>query len=108
MGRPTFSKCTRFFGKKTCRKYFSPSQLRYDNENERRFMSWIQNIAVDISVRSGKHKITPAARRVSARKLMKKHWMIIILRPENVLSYFFIKNYHSYRLGKIIYGHRIC
>ena len=49
----------------------------------------IRDLAVDISASSGENKINPIARRISARKWMEKHRLIIIRKPEKVLPDFF-------------------
>ncbi len=83
------------FGKNACRKYFASPRLRYGKRKRKEVYDWIKNLAVDISVRSGKDKITPTAWRVSARKWMEKHRLIIIRKPEKVLPHFFLKKCHN-------------
>jgi hypothetical protein len=83
------------FGKNACRKYFSSPRLRYDKRKRKEVYDWIKNLAVDISLRSGKDKISLTAWRVSARKWMEKHRLIIIRRPEKVLPNFSLKNCHN-------------
>lgn len=55
----------------------------------------VRNLAVDISARSGKNEIDPTAWRVSARKWMEKHRLIIIRKPVKGLPDFSLKNCHN-------------
>lgn len=82
-------------GKNACRSYFSSSRLRYSKRKRKEAYDWIKELAVDISARSGKNKIDPTAWRVSARKWMEKHRLIIIRKPAKVLPNFFLKNCHN-------------
>jgi hypothetical protein len=82
-------------GKNACRSYFSSSRLRTNKRNRKEAYDWIRDLAVDISERSGKNKIDPTAWRVSARKWMEKHRLIIIRKPAKVLPHFFLKNCHN-------------
>ncbi len=75
-------------GNNACRAYFSSSRLRYNNRKRKEAYDWIRDLAVDISARSGKNEIDPTAWRVSARKWMEKHRLIIIRKPAKVLPDF--------------------
>ena len=52
---------------------------------------WIRDLAVDISASSGENDTNPTARRISDRKWMERHRLIIIRKPEKVLPDFFQK-----------------
>lgn len=79
--RPRRSLC----GKNSCRSYFCSSRLRYNKRKRKEAYNWIRDLAVDISLRAGKNKIDSTAWRVSARKWMENHNLIIIRKPVNVL-----------------------
>ena len=70
------------FGKNSCRSYFNDSRLRYGIRKRKEVYDWIRDLAVDISLKSGKNKICPTAWRVAARKWMEKNRLIIIRKPE--------------------------
>lgn len=82
-------------GMNACRKYFSFPRLRYGKRQRKEVYDWIKNLAIDISLKSGKDEIDLTAWRVSARKWMEKHRLIIIRKPEKVLPHFFLKNCHN-------------
>ncbi|WP_319409492.1 hypothetical protein [uncultured Desulfosarcina sp.] len=65
-------------GRNACRSYFCADRLRYTRRQRKEVYDWIRDLAVDISERSGKNEICPTAWRVSARKWMEKHRLIII------------------------------
>jgi len=82
-------------GDNACRSYFSASRLRTNKRKRKEVFDWIRDLAVDISASSGKDEINPTAWRVSARKWLEKHRLIIIRKPEKVLPNFFLKNCHD-------------
>ena len=82
-------------GENACRSYFSSSRLRANKRKRKEVFDWIQDLAVDISAKSGKDKISPTAWRVSARKWLEKNRMIVIRKPAEVLPLFFLKNCHN-------------
>lgn len=82
-------------GKNACRSYFNANGIQYNKRKRKEAYDWIRELAVDISVKSGKNEICPTAWRVSARKWMEKHRLIIIRKPEKVLPNFFLKNCHN-------------
>lgn len=82
-------------GNNACRSYFSSSRLKTNKRKRKEVFDWIRDLAVDISASSGQDKINPTAWRVSARKWLEKHRLIIIRKPEKVLPNFFLKNCHN-------------
>lgn len=73
--------------KNACRVYFGSSRLRYNKRKRKEAYEWITDLAVDLSVGSGKYKIDPTAWRIAARKWMEKHRLIIISKPVKVLPH---------------------
>jgi len=69
-----------------CRAYFVSDRLKYNKRERRQAYDWITDLALDLSVKSGKNAIDPTAWRISARKWMEKHQLIIIEKPYKTIT----------------------
>lgn len=67
-------------GTNACRAYFVSERFKYTKRERKQAYDWIMDLAIDLSVKIGKSAIDPAAWRISARKWMEKHRLIIIDR----------------------------
>jgi hypothetical protein len=72
-------------GKNACQAYFCSSRLRYTKRRRKEVYDWIRDLAVELSVRSGKKVIDLFAWRVAARKWMEKNDLITIRKSGKVL-----------------------
>jgi hypothetical protein len=74
-------------GRNACQAYFSRRRLRYNKRRRKEVYEWIRDLAVEISLRSGKRVIEPCAWRVAARKWMQKNDLITIRKSGKVLPH---------------------
>jgi hypothetical protein len=74
-------------GRNACQAYFGRRRLRYNKRRRKEVYEWIRDLAVEISLQSGKRVIDQCAWRVAARKWMEKNNLIIIRKSGKVLPY---------------------
>ena len=75
-------------GKNACSTYFGKNRLKYNKRKRKEAYDWISDLALEISSRSDKTKIDPAAWRIACRKWMEKNDLITIIKPRKVLPHF--------------------
>jgi transposase len=82
-------------GLNACRAYFGGRQLKYSKRQRQGVYRWIRDLAVAISIGTGKDIILPAAWRAAARKWLVKNGMIRIQMSGKVLPDFPSKLCHN-------------
>lgn len=75
-------------GRNACQVYFGKNALRYTKRKRKTIYRWIRDLAAEISIRTGKAKISSTAWRVAAKTWLQKNNLITIVKAGDVLPYF--------------------
>ncbi len=75
-------------GRNACQWYFGKKRKRYTKRKRKAIYRWVRDLAVEISVRTGRHKISTTAWRLAAKKWLEKNNLITILKPGKVSPHF--------------------
>lgn len=75
-------------GRNACQVYFGKSALRYPKRKRKSIYRWIRDLAAEISIRTGKAKISSTAWRIAAKTWLEKNNLITIVKAGEVLPHF--------------------
>lgn len=75
-------------GRNACQLYFGKNALRYTKRKRKSVYRWIRDLAAEISIRTGKAKISSTAWRIAAKTWLQKNNLITIVKAGEVLPYF--------------------
>lgn len=75
-------------GQNACQAYFKRNRPVYGKRKRRQIFDWIKELAIEISVKAGKDKISSSAWRFACRKWMEENGVITVKRSRKVLPDF--------------------